>query len=96
MQKVFHLNRFLKKIHFPLVSKLILSFTYFLACKQDKKHFSQCWEENMSIKHEEVLTEWKDLKDFDGQDYTLVSFQPDFDRFKMEKLDDVTIALFSR
>ena len=36
------------------------------------------------------------IKDFDGGDFTRVTFQPHLAKFNMETLDDDTIAVLSR
>jgi len=65
-------------------------FTVETACKEYKKQFKQSWGENMSKAGEAKI------KDFDGGDFTRVTFQPDLAKFNMEKLDDDTIAVLSR
>ena len=61
-----------------------------LACKEYKKQFKQSWGDNMSKAGEPKV------KEFDGGDFTRVTFQPDLQKFNMETLDDNTIALLSR
>merc|ERR1712110_375098 len=65
-------------------------FTVETACKEYKKQFKQSWGENMSKAGEPKV------KEFDGGDFTRVTFQPDLQKFNMEKLDDDTIAVLSR
>lgn len=36
------------------------------------------------------------VKEFDGQDFTRVTFQPDLAKFNMEEMNDDTVALLSR
>ena len=66
------------------------SSSCFLACKEYKKQFKQSWGDNMSKAGEAKI------KDFDGGDFTRVTFQPDLAKFNMETLDDDTIAVLSR
>jgi len=65
-------------------------FTVETACKEYKKQFKQSWGDNMSKAGEPKV------KEFDGGDFTRVTFQPDLQKFNMETLDDNTIALLSR
>jgi len=65
-------------------------FTVETADKKAKKHFKQTWKENMSKAEEPKL------RDFSGEEFTKITFQPDLKKFNMEKLDDDTIALLSR
>ena len=50
----------------------------------------QTWQENMTKTKEPTITDAKE------SDFTSVTFFPDLAKFKMEKLDDDTVALFTR
>lgn len=65
-------------------------FTVETASKQYKKCFKQTWGSNMTKASEPKI------KEFFGDDYTKVTFSPDLEKFKMEKLDDDIIGLMSR
>ncbi|TRY99029.1 hypothetical protein DNTS_024575 [Danionella cerebrum] len=67
-----------------------LKFTVETACKEYKRSFKQTWTENMG-----KTTDAK-IKNFDGEDFTCVTFQPDLAKFKMEKLDKDIVALLTR
>lgn len=54
------------------------------------RKFQQEWTNNMSQKTEPTIGT------FNGQDYTVVFFEPDLKRFNMEKLDKDIIDLLSR
>jgi len=60
------------------------------ACKKDGKEFRQSWTNNMGKAGDPKL------KDFSGNDYTRITFQPELKRFHMETLDDDTVGLLSR
>lgn len=60
------------------------------ASKQYKQHFKQTWTNNMSKSSEPKI------KDFNGEDYTKITFCPDLSKFKMEKLDEGIIGLMAR
>lgn len=60
------------------------------ADKVAKKSFKQVFENNMSKKGEPQLT------GFTGEEFTKVTFWPDFKRFGMKGLDDDIIALMSK
>ncbi|XP_050100633.1 DNA topoisomerase 2 [Anopheles aquasalis] len=66
-------------------------FTVETATKQYKKCFKQTWGDNMSKASEPKIKE-----DFNGDDYTKITFSPDLTKFKMEKLDDDIVGLLSR
>ncbi|BFF94070.1 DNA topoisomerase 2 [Drosophila madeirensis] len=66
------------------------SFTVETATKQYKKTFKQTWGANMS-KASDVT-----IKDFNGTDFTRITFSPDLAKFKMERLDEDIVALMSR
>ena len=36
------------------------------------------------------------IKDFNGDEYTKITYSPDLQKFNMDKLDEDTLALFSR
>ncbi|XP_039209913.1 DNA topoisomerase 2-alpha [Crotalus tigris] len=65
-------------------------FTVETACNEYKKLFKQTWTDNMTKAGE------TQLKNFDGQDFTCVTFQPDLSKFKMTALDKDIVALMSR
>ncbi|XP_073319240.1 DNA topoisomerase 2-beta isoform X1 [Pagrus major] len=65
-------------------------FTVETACKEYRHSFKQTWQNNMS------KTSDPKIKFFDGDDFTCVTFQPDLDKFKMEKLDKDIVALLTR
>ena len=65
-------------------------FTVETADKKVKKHFRQTWGTNMSKVGDPKL------KDFSGEEFTKITFQPDLAKFNMEKLDDDTVSLLSR
>ena len=58
--------------------------------KEYKKQFKQSWADNMSKAGDAKV------KDFDGSDFTRVTFQPDLTKFNMESMNDDTVALLSR
>ena len=60
------------------------------ADKNAKKSFKQTWGSNMS------KTSEPKIKDFSGEEFTKITFQPDLAKFGMEKIDDDTLALLSR
>ena len=55
---------------------------------RQKKRYKQTWTENMTKMGKAKITEAK------GDDYTKVTFKPDFARFGMEGIDDDFEALF--
>ncbi|XP_050315509.1 DNA topoisomerase 2-like, partial [Anthonomus grandis grandis] len=57
-------------------------FTVETASKQYKNQFRQSWADNMSKASQPIV------KEFFGEDFTKITFQPDLAKFKMEKLDD--------
>ncbi|XP_042643154.1 DNA topoisomerase 2-alpha [Tyto alba] len=65
-------------------------FTVETACREYKKLFKQTWTDNMGKAGE------MQLKYFDGEDYTCVTFKPDLSKFKMTILDKDIVALMSR
>lgn len=60
------------------------------ACKEYKKEFKQAWADNMSKSSEAKI------KEYGGEDFTRITFQPDLAKFNMTSLDADTIALLSR
>ena len=58
--------------------------------KENKKHFKQTWHNNMMKADEPILKESKE------DDYTSITFYPDLKKFKMDRLDDDTVALLAR
>ena len=65
-------------------------FTVETADKGQKKQFKQIWTENMSKAGDPVI------KDYSKEEYTKITFQPDFSKFNMERLDNDVVALLSR
>ena len=65
-------------------------FSVETSAKQYKKEFKQTWTENMSKAGEPKF------KEYPGEDFTRISFQPDLKKFHMETLDEDTIALLTR
>ncbi|XP_066531140.1 DNA topoisomerase 2-beta [Hoplias malabaricus] len=65
-------------------------FTVETACKEYKHSFKQTWQNNMT------KTSEPRIKNFEGDDFTCVTFQPDLSKFKMEKLDKDIVALLTR
>lgn len=65
-------------------------FTVETSSKEYKRRFKQTWANNMT-----KATEPK-IDDHSGEDYTKIVFNPDLEKFKMEKLDDDIVALMSR
>jgi len=58
--------------------------------KEYKRAFKQTWTDNMGKTKEPTITDSKET------DFTSVTFYPDLTKFKMEKLDDDVVALFTR
>ncbi|XP_028287609.1 DNA topoisomerase 2-alpha isoform X2 [Parambassis ranga] len=65
-------------------------FTVETACRQSKKVFKQSWYDNMGRAGD------ANIKYFDGDDYTCITFRPDLPKFKMTVLDKDTVALMTR
>ncbi|KAG7506667.1 DNA topoisomerase 2-alpha isoform X2 [Solea senegalensis] len=65
-------------------------FTVETACKESKKGFKQTWYDNMG------RTGDSQLKPFDGEEFTCITFRPDLPKFKMSILDKDTVALMTR
>ena len=56
-----------------------------------RQRYRQVFRKNMSIKEEPKI-----IDDPQAFDFTCVSFRPDLKRFKMEKLDNDIVALFTK
>jgi DNA topoisomerase-2 len=67
-----------------------LEFTVETADSRKKKKYKQTWTQNMSKKGKEKITDYK------GDDYTKVTFKPDYERFHMQGMDDDFEALIKR
>ncbi|XP_003786441.1 DNA topoisomerase 2-alpha [Otolemur garnettii] len=65
-------------------------FTVETASREYKKMFKQTWKDNMGRSGE------MELKPFNGEDYTCITFQPDLSKFKMQSLDKDIVALMVR
>ncbi|XP_037546717.1 DNA topoisomerase 2-alpha [Nematolebias whitei] len=65
-------------------------FTVETACKESKKTFKQTWYDNMGRAGD------NNIKPFDGEEYTCITFKPDLPKFKMNILDKDTVALMTR
>jgi DNA topoisomerase II len=65
-------------------------FTLETVDARKKKKYKQTWTKNMSVKGEAKIT------DFSGDDYTKVTFKPDFAKFGMSSFDDDFEALAKR
>ncbi|XP_030151463.1 DNA topoisomerase 2-alpha [Lynx canadensis] len=65
-------------------------FTVETASREYKKMFKQTWMDNMGRAGE------MELKPFNGEDYTCITFQPDLSKFKMQSLDKDIVALMVR
>ena len=68
-----------------------MKFTIETQSSKHKKHYTQTFYDNMTRKDEPIITAAKT-----GQDYTCIRFRPELKRFNMEKLDDDTVALFTK
>ena len=66
------------------------SFSLETAHSKSKKLYRQTWTDNMSKMGKANITQQK------GQDYTQVTFRPDFQKFKMDGMDDDFEALVKR
>ena len=55
-----------------------------------KKHFIQTYRNNMKIKETPIIKDYKETP------YTKITFQPDLERFKIDKLDDDFIKLIEK
>ncbi|CAD7667206.1 unnamed protein product [Nyctereutes procyonoides] len=65
-------------------------FTVETASREYKKMFKQTWMDNMGRAGE------MELRPFNGEDYTCITFQPDLSKFKMQSLDKDIVALMVR
>ncbi|TWW81453.1 DNA topoisomerase 2-alpha isoform X1 [Takifugu flavidus] len=65
-------------------------FTVETSCKDSKKTFKQTWYDNMG------RTGDANIRSFDGEEYTCITFRPDLAKFKMSILDKDTLALMTR
>uniref|UniRef100_A0A8D0N543 DNA topoisomerase 2 n=1 Tax=Sus scrofa TaxID=9823 RepID=A0A8D0N543_PIG len=65
-------------------------FTVETASREYKKMFKQTWMDNMGRAGE------MELKPFNGEDYTCITFHPDLSKFKMQSLDKDIVALMVR
>ncbi|XP_054449793.1 DNA topoisomerase 2-alpha [Pteronotus mesoamericanus] len=65
-------------------------FTVETASREYKKMFKQTWMDNMGKAGE------MELKPFNGEDYTCITFHPDLSKFKMQSLDKDIVALMVR
>ncbi|XP_010958747.1 DNA topoisomerase 2-alpha [Camelus bactrianus] len=65
-------------------------FTVETASREYKKMFKQMWMNNMGKAGE------MELKPFNGEDYTCITFHPDLSKFKMQSLDKDIVALMVR
>jgi len=54
------------------------------------KLYKQTFEKNMSVKHEPIIT------NYNKEDFTCVTFEPDLEKFHMKTLDDDIIALMTK
>ncbi|XP_068162195.1 DNA topoisomerase 2-alpha isoform X2 [Antennarius striatus] len=66
------------------------TFTVKTACKESRKTFKQTWYDNMGKAGDAAI------KQFDGEEYTCITFKPDLAKFKMTILDKDTVALMTR
>ena len=62
------------------------------ADSQRKKVYKQTFKSNMSVIGEPVITDFPS----DAFDYTLVSFEPDFKKFKLKSFDDEMVSLLKK
>ena len=60
------------------------------ADKKSKKLFKQVFKNNMSHMSS------PEIKDYDKEDFTCITFEPDLAKFKMDKLDEDIIALMTK
>ena len=58
---------------------------------EKKLHYIQTWKNNMSEKGAAIITK-KEGK----ADYTKITFRPDLKKFKMQRLDEDHVALFTK
>uniref|UniRef100_A0A1Y1MXH5 DNA topoisomerase 2 n=1 Tax=Photinus pyralis TaxID=7054 RepID=A0A1Y1MXH5_PHOPY len=65
-------------------------FTVETSSREYRKHFKQSWGANMT------KTSEPKIKEYSGEEFTKITFSPDLEKFKMEKLDDDIVGLFSK
>ncbi|XP_042253540.1 DNA topoisomerase 2-alpha [Thunnus maccoyii] len=65
-------------------------FTVETACKESKKSFKQTWYDNMGRAGD------ANIRSFDGEEFTCITFRPDLAKFKMSILDKDIVALMTR
>nr|NVI79315.1 topoisomerase 2 [Cucujiformia] len=65
-------------------------FTVETASQEYKRSFKQTWGSNMTKASEPKI------KDFNGTEFTKITFSPDLEKFKMTELDEGIVGLFSR
>ncbi|KIW07682.1 uncharacterized protein PV09_01622 [Verruconis gallopava] len=68
-----------------------LEFTVETADSRKKQKYKQTWTKNMSVKGKAKITDG-----YKGEDYTKITFRPDYARFHMEGMDDDFEALVKR
>ncbi|KAL0063257.1 DNA topoisomerase 2 [Marasmius tenuissimus] len=68
-----------------------LEFALETADKNTQQKYKQTWTENMNVCGKAKIT-----KNSRGEEYTRVTFKPDFKRFGMEKIDDDTVSLLRK
>ncbi|KAF7488976.1 DNA topoisomerase 2-beta [Sarcoptes scabiei] len=66
------------------------SFKVETSCKEYKKSFTQTWTDNMKNSKEAKISVNS------AEDFTRITFKPDLSKFKMDRLDNDIVALFSR
>ncbi|KAH8276429.1 hypothetical protein KR018_006922 [Drosophila ironensis] len=66
------------------------SFTVETATKEYRKSFKQTWGNNMGKASDAAIN------NFNGTDFTRITFSPDLAKFKMDRLDEDIVALMSR
>ena len=66
-------------------------FVIHTADSSNSKIYKQVFTKNMSKKEDPVITQ-----NFKKEDYTCIEFYPDLEKFKMEKLDDDIVNLFTK
>nr|NVI79304.1 topoisomerase 2 [Cucujiformia] len=65
-------------------------FTVETSSREFKKEFKQTWGSNMTKASEPKI------KDFNGEEFTKITFSPDLEKFKMTELDDGVVGLLCR
>ena len=61
------------------------------ADKRKKKRFKMIWTKNMTEKSEAIITNTDD-----GEEYTKITFKPDFRKFGMDRLEGDIIHLMKK